>query len=85
MTKKDLKVHIGEDRVYTEAKFPEENAAEDVNYIQKERNHGIIMKSIPIPLDVECEEAHAYFKNSVLTVRIPKKQKKAMIREIDSL
>lgn len=85
LTKEDLKVNIGEDRVYIEAKFPEENAAEDVNYIQKERNHGVVMKSIPIPLDVKCDEAHAYFKNSILTIRIPKKLKKAMIREIDSL
>ena len=47
--KEDLKVDIGEDKVYIKAKFPEENAAYDINYIQKERNHGIIMKSIPIP------------------------------------
>ncbi len=71
--KEDLKVDIGEDRVYIKAKFPEENAAEDINYIQKERNHGIIMKSIPIPRNIKSEEAKSYFTNSILTIRIPKK------------
>jgi HSP20 family protein len=71
--KEDLNVDIGEDRVNIKAKFPEENAAEDINYIQKERNHGIIMKSIPIPLNIKSEEAKSYFTNSILTIRIPKK------------
>ncbi len=71
--KEDLKVDIGEDRIYMKAKFPELNATEDINYIQKERNHGIIMKSIPIPSHIKAEEAKSYFTNSILTIRIPKK------------
>ncbi len=71
--KEDLKVDIREDRIYIKAKFPELNAGEDINYIQKERNHGIIMKSIPIPRYIKAEEAKSYFTNSILTIRIPKK------------
>ena len=71
--KENLKVDIGENRAYITAKFPEESKAEDLNYIQKERNHGTINKSIPLPHNVKPEEATAHFTNSILTVRIPKK------------
>ena len=77
LKKDDLKFDIGEDRVYIKAKFPEENKAEQISYIQKERNHGTIIKSIPLPSNIKPEEASGYFTNSILTVRIPKKQKKS--------
>ncbi len=63
--KEDLKVDIGEDKVYIKAKFPEVSAVYDVNYIQKERNHGIIMKSIPIPRHIKPGKAKSYFTNSI--------------------
>lgn len=73
LKKEDLKVDIGEDRVYITAKFPEVSNDENISYIQKERNHGTISKSIPLPHNVKSEKATAYFTNSILTVRIPKK------------
>ncbi|MGZ7069005.1 MAG: Hsp20/alpha crystallin family protein [Methanobacterium sp.] len=85
LNKEDLKVDIGEDRVYMKAEFPEENKAEDISYIQKERNHGPIMKSIPLPHNVKPEEATVYFTNSILTVRIPKKHKESYNQEIKNL
>jgi HSP20 family protein len=85
VNKEDLKVDIGEDRVYIKAKFPEENKTEDINYIQKERSHGTINKSIPLPHNVKPEEATGYFNNSVLTIRIPKKHKESYNREIKNL
>ena len=74
LKKDDLKFDIREDKVYIKAKFPEENNIEQISYIQKERNHGTIIKSIPLPSNVKPEEASGYFINSILTVRIPKKQ-----------
>lgn len=73
LNKEDLKVDIGEDSIYIKAKFPEENEVGDINYIQKERNYGITMKSIPLLPNIEFEEATANFTNSVLTITIPKK------------
>ena len=81
----DLKFDIAEDRVYIKAKFPEENQAEQISYIQKERNHGTIIKSIPLPSNIKPEEASGYFTNSILTVRIPKKHKENYNREIKNL
>jgi len=77
LKKEDLKVDIGEDRAYINAKFPEESKAEDINYIQKERNHGIIMKTILLPSNMEFEDTTANFTNSILTIIIPKKQKES--------
>lgn len=85
LNKDDLKVDIGEERVYIKAKFPEENKATDVNYIQKERNHGTILKSIPLPSNIRPEKATGYFNNSILTVRIPKNHKKHYNPEIKDL
>jgi HSP20 family protein len=76
LKKEDFKVDVGEERLYINAKFPEENKAKDINYIQKERNHGTILKSIPLPSNIRPEKATGYFTNSILTVRIPKKHKK---------
>ncbi len=84
LNKGDLNVDIGEDNLYIKAKYPPENAAEDVNYIQKERNHDIIMKTIPIPPNMEFEEATANFTNSVLTITIPIKQKESYKVDINS-
>jgi HSP20 family protein len=75
LNKEDLKVDIGEDSVYIKAKFEGEYAFEDINFIQKDRNYGIIMKSIPLLPNMEFEEATANFTNSVLTITIPKKHK----------
>jgi len=77
LKKDDLKVDIGEDNIYIKAKFPEESKAEDINYIQKERNHGIIMKTILLPSNMEFEDTTANFTNSILTIIIPKKQKES--------
>lgn len=77
LKKEDFNVDIGQDRVHITAKFPEESKAEIINYIQKERNHGHIVKSIPLPHDIKPEEATVNFTNSVLTVRIPKKYKES--------
>jgi len=85
LKKEDIKVDIGEERAYINAKFPEENKSEEINYIQKERNHGIIKKSIILPRNIKPEEATVYFTNSVLTIRIPKKGKKSYNREIKNL
>jgi HSP20 family protein len=75
LKKEDLKVDIGEDRGYINAKLPEENEIGDISYIQKERNHGTIKKSIPLPHNVKHEKATVYFRKSILTIRIPKKHK----------
>ncbi|MDZ4172029.1 MAG: Hsp20 family protein [Methanobacteriaceae archaeon] len=84
LNKEDLKVDIGEDYVCIKAKYPEENKAEDVNYIQKERNDGTIMKIIPLPPSMEYEYAKASFTNSILTIKVPKKQKESYRLDIKS-
>ena len=84
LNKEDLKVDIGEDNVYIKAKYPVESNTQGVNYIQKERNHDSIMKTIPIPPNMEFEEATADFISSVLTITIPIKQKESYKVDINS-
>ncbi|MGO9386949.1 MAG: Hsp20 family protein [Methanobacterium sp.] len=84
LNKEDLKVDIGEDKLYIKAEYPKENASYDINFIQKERNHDSIMKTIPIPANMEFEEAKADFNSSVLTITIPRKQKESYNLDINS-
>jgi HSP20 family protein len=85
LNKEDLEVDIGGNRVYIKAKFEEEHAVEDINFIQKDRNYGIIMKSITLPTNIEFEETTANFTNSILTITIPKKHKESYSLDIDSV
>jgi HSP20 family protein len=84
LNKEDLKVDIGEDYVCIKAKYPEEHKAEDINYIQKERNDGTVMKIIPLPYNMEYENAEADFTNSILTIKVPKKQQESYRLDIKS-
>lgn len=42
------------------------------SYLRRERRFGPFNRSVPLPLPVKANEAVAKFKNSVLTISIPK-------------
>ncbi len=77
LNKEDLKVNIEENNVYIKAKYPEESNTEGVNYIQKERNHDSIMKTIPIPCHLlpghqqRHRQRHRQFRQAVRVVFSP--------------
>jgi HSP20 family protein len=83
LKKEDIEIAISEDSVDILAEFEEDTLSEDVNYIQRERGYGSIRRSVKLPSKVKIKEAEGTFKNSVLTIKIPKLVKKTLKLKIN--
>ena len=75
VTKEDIDIGIAGESVDIMAKFEEECKSEDINYIQKERSYGETKRTLKLPSEIKVKEASAKFKDSVLTIKMPKIQK----------
>jgi len=74
--KDDIKIDITEDSLGVMAKFKRELEVENVNYIKRERKHGEANRIIVLPAKIIMDETTAKFENGVLTVTLPKLEKK---------
>jgi HSP20 family protein len=74
--KDDIKIDITEDSLGVMAKFKRELEVEDVNYIKRERKHGEANRIMVLPAKIVMDETTAKFENGVLTVTLPKLEKK---------
>ena len=73
VNKDDIDLEISEDSIKIKVLFEEKN--ENIKYLQKERSHGKLLRSITLPMNIKTEEVKATFKDSVLTVEMPKMDK----------
>ena len=83
LKKEDVEIAIGEDVVDICAEFEDETTNKNISYIQRERSYGKIDRSFTLPTKVDFEKAEGTFKNSVLTLKIPKLEKKRLKLKID--
>ena len=74
--KEDINIGIAEDSVEVMAKFEEKSEVRDVNYIQKERTYGETLRKVSLPAKVKTEETTGTFSDSILTIKMPKLEKK---------
>lgn len=70
--KEDVEVNISEDSLDIVAKFDDEITDEGTNYIKRERSYGETKRTIALPEKINIKKASAKFKDSVLTVELPK-------------
>jgi HSP20 family protein len=70
--KEDVEVNISEDSLDIVAKFDDEITDEGTNYIKRERSYGETTRTIALPEKINIKKASAKFKDSVLTVELPK-------------
>lgn len=70
--KEDVEVNISEDSIDIIAKFEDEMEEEGTNYIKQERNYGETRRSLMLPTKIDVKKSKAKFKDSVLTVELPK-------------
>lgn len=74
--KDDIDVEVHERTLRVDATHEEEQAtegaADDTNYIRRERSNRSLSRSVTLPEDVDEEAAAASFENGVLTVSLPK-------------
>ena len=73
--KEDIDLGISEDSIEIKTIFEEEIDSENAKYLQKERSHGKTIRSMTLPLNIKTDEVKATFKDSVLTVELPKLDK----------
>lgn len=74
VNKDDIDLGISEDSIEIKVLF-EENENENIKYLQKERSHGKLLRSLTLPMNIKTDEVKATFKDSVLTVEMPKMDK----------
>lgn len=74
--KEDIVVDLTEDSLEVMAKFEEESTVEGENFIKKERKYGEAKRAVSLPKQIKIDEASAKFADGVLTVTIPKEEKK---------
>jgi HSP20 family protein len=80
VNKDDIKIDITEDTLTIDAKFEEETEEEGeeegVKYHKKERSYGEANRTVVLPANIKMDESTAKFENGVLTVILPKLEKK---------
>lgn len=81
--KEDIIIDLTEDSLEIRAKFEEESEFEGKNFIKKERKYGEVKRTVSLPQLFKIDEAHAKFDNGVLTVTIPKEEKKKTQLKLD--
>jgi HSP20 family protein len=81
VAKEDIDIGIAGESIDITVKFEEESEVEDINYIQKERSYGETKRTLKLPSEIKVKEASANFKDSVLTINLPKIQKE--VHKID--
>lgn len=74
--KEDIIIDLTEDSMEIMAIFEDESEFKGDNFIKKERRYGETKRAVSLPKMVKIEEASAKFDNGVLTVTIPKEEKK---------
>lgn len=79
----DIEIAISEDTVDICAELAEGYVDQDVNYLKRERSYGEVRRSIKLPSKIKIKEAEGTFKDAVLTIKIPKQQKKILKLKIE--
>lgn len=72
MEKEDCHITIDGGILYLRGEKRLERTTQDSTYHVMERAYGAFQRTIPLPRNVDTDNAQASYKNGVLTVRLPK-------------
>jgi HSP20 family protein len=72
MEKEDCEITVVENTLYLRGEKRFEREAVEGRYSVMERAYGSFERAIPLPANVDMENADASFRNGVLTIRLPK-------------
>jgi len=72
----DIDVHVTTDSVTIRGSRKREKAVKDEDYIYQECYWGKFARSLILPQEVNPDEADVVFKNGILTLKLPKVNKK---------
>jgi HSP20 family protein len=68
--KEDISVNLIEDAIEVMALFP--GKEDPGNYIKRERNYGKVIRKVPLSKKINEKAVKSTFKNSILTIELPK-------------
>ncbi len=72
MEKEDCHITIDGSVLYLRGEKRLERSREDSTYHITERAYGVFERAMPLPRNVDSDNAEANYKNGVLTVTLPK-------------
>ena len=83
MEMKDIEVTVNDDMLTVKGEKKIERKEEKKGYYLSERSYSAIYRTIPLPPGVDGEKAQAFFKNGVLTIKLPQSpEAQAKVRKI---
>jgi len=71
LTKDDVKVDVGEDRLIIQGERKQEHREEHEGMYRSERSYGTFCREVRLPAGAMTDQAKASFKDGVLEVTIP--------------
>ncbi|SCY72985.1 heat shock protein Hsp20 [Nitrosospira sp. Nl5] len=72
MEKEDCHITIDGNMLYLRGEKRFERATDNSTYHVTERAYGVFQRAIPLPRNVDTDNAEATYKNGVLTINLPK-------------
>jgi len=74
MDEKDLRVELQEGTVIIRGERKEEKEEKGKDWFRREQSYGSFHRVIPLPTNVQEDQAKARFKKGLLTLTVPKKE-----------
>ncbi|HOI71167.1 MAG TPA: Hsp20/alpha crystallin family protein [Methanobacterium sp.] len=75
LSKEDMDLGISKDNIEITINYDKKPPLTSGKFIQKERGYGTVHRTINLPTFIDVKKASASYKNSILTITLPKKQK----------
>ncbi len=70
----DIDITVTGDVLTLRGEVKKEQEIKEANYHLQERHYGSFSRSIPLPVSVVTDQAHAEFENGILTLTLPKSE-----------
>ncbi len=74
MKPEDIQISVTGDILTLRGEVKKEQEIKEANYHLQERHYGSFARSIPLPVAVVTDQAHAEFENGILTLTLPKSE-----------
>ncbi len=79
----DIDLEVRDEMVLIRGEKKSEREQKDEQFYRLERSYGSFHRSIPLPAEIDVDQAKANFKNGVLSIKLPKVKPSQPRRKID--
>ncbi|NLX91376.1 MAG: Hsp20/alpha crystallin family protein [Firmicutes bacterium] len=74
VAKEDLNIYVDDTLVRLSGQIRRDHEFKDENIFRSERYYGSFSRSVPLPAEVNPEEAKAQYRDGILSITLPKAQ-----------